>query len=129
MPAKAQSRKVLDGRGEVLSYKRKPSQFFLRVYNSEKQGYDSLKIEGAEDIETACRAALDVYLNLQSKPKERILQVTAQSGVAERIHKPRGRSKRVRLDDAVKLFLKEQEQRVEAGEIKPGTQNLSLIHI
>ena len=123
MPAKAQSRKVLDGRGEVLSYKRKPSQFFLRVYNSEKQGYDSLKIEGAEDIETACRAALDVYLNLQSKPKERILQVTAQSGVAERIHKPRGRSKRVRLDDAVKLFLKEQEQRVEAGEIKPGTQN------
>ena len=123
MPTKAESRKVLDGSGEVLSYKRKPSQFFLRVYNTEKQGYDSVKIEGAEDIETACRAALDVFLDLQSKPKERVLDLTAQGGVAERTHKPRGKTKRVRLVDAVKLFLEEQDKRVEAGEIKAGTQN------
>lgn len=57
MPTKAESSNFLDGRGgEVLSYKGKLTQCFLRVYSPQKEGYDSLKIEGAEDIETACRA-------------------------------------------------------------------------
>ena len=43
--------------------------------------------------------------------------------MTSRTHKPRGKTKRVRLVDAVKVFLEEQEKRVEAGEIKAGTQN------
>lgn len=53
---------------------------------------------------------LYVFLDLQSKPKKRILKVTL--AVTSRIHKPKGSSKRVRLDNAVKLFLKEHEERV-----------------
>lgn len=113
MPAKAESRKVLDGRGEVLSYKRKPHQFFLRVYNPEKVGYDSLKIEGASDLDTACRLALDVYLDLQKgfKPpsaKKRTFSDASRSDGSVKV------LKKVRLDDQVRLYLEEQQKRVDA---------------
>ena len=116
MPAKAQSRKVLDGRGEVLSYKRNPTQFFLRVYNPVKVGYDSLKIDHAHDIETACRLALDVYLEIQksrdSTPQIGILSEISQS---DRSGKIPIRLRKVRLDDQVKLYLEEQQRRVDAN--------------
>ena len=115
MPAKAESRKVLDGRGEVLSYKRNPTQFFLRVYNSEKVGYDSHKIEHAYDLETACRYALDVYLEMQKTkdvtPKTRTLSESSQGDGLGKVLQRRRKS---RLDDQVKLYLEEQERRVEA---------------
>lgn len=127
MPTKAESRKVLDGRGEVLSYQRKPNQFFLRIYNPNKQGYDSLKIEGAEDLETACRQALDVYLELQQGRPAAKGSDLVESSHGDGLRRSGGSggksSKRVRLVDAVKIFLAEQDLRVEAGEIKQGTRN------
>ena len=86
-----------------------------------KVGYSSTKIEGASDLETACRLALDVYLELQkgfkatpAKPKERVFRETAQSGGSIKTPK-------TRLDDQVHLFLQEQQKRVEAEQFKPSS--------
>ena len=114
MPAKAESRKVLDGRAEVLSYKNKPDVFYLRAYVPEREGYRSLKIEGVSDLDTACKASLDVYLDLSKADKPRVVRdktssSTRSSGV-----------KKVLLTDAVAIHLKEQQDRVHSGIIKQG---------
>ena len=124
MPAKAESRKVLDGRAEVLSYKRDPGTFYLRTYDRTKDGYTSLKIEGVSDLETACRSALDIYLDLKDKPS-----VTGGSGPNGSVVKVKTK-RRVRLDDQVKIYLAFQEERLNNQLIKDHTyrQNSQSLH-
>ena len=120
MPTKAESRKVLDGRGEVLSYTRNPNVFYLRVYVPEKEGYTSQKIEDAKDIETACRQAIDVYLSLQSSPKPKPEPKPKEATVGG-TGSVSASVARVRIDDQVKLFLEKQQERVDNNLIKEGT--------
>lgn len=121
MPTKAQSRKVLDGRGEVLSYTRNPEQFYLRVYVPSKEGYSSLRINDASDIETACNKALDVYLSLSTgEKKQRGLVRTPRSGGMTK--QAVGKAvRRVRVEDAVEDYLQTYYERLEKGLIKERT--------
>ena len=116
MPAKAESRKVLDGRAEVLSYKTKPEVFYLRAYVPDKEGYRSLKIEGVSDLESACSNALDVYLELSKadKPKPATPKGDRTFGKSSRSEGLR----KVLISDSIATYLKEQQDRVDGGLIK-----------
>jgi integrase len=117
LPKKAESQKVLDGRAEVCSYTRAPEKFFLRVFIPEKRGYESLRIEGVSTLEEACSKALDSYLLLskQEKPRKVIEETRGTSG------SEMTSIRRVLITDAVQTFLTEQDERVEAGMLKPST--------
>jgi integrase len=118
MPAKGESRKVLEGRAEVLSYAKRPDVFYLRTYVPEKEGYRSQKIEGVSDLETACRAALEVYLDLSKSGTTR----ASAPSVPTTPHRERPSKgvKRVLITDSVTTHIKDQYQRFEAGLIGEG---------
>ena len=111
MPAIAEKRKVLDGRAEVVSYRRDPEKFVLRIYEG-KQSYKSLRIEGAFDLDTACDKALDVFLSYQRSPAETASRSKTES-------KPR--QKKGVIVDWVNKYLADQQEQQDAGLLKPGT--------
>ena len=87
------------------------------MYVAEKQGYSSIKIEGATHLEEAERQALDIYLDLQKGAK----QARSTSSNGERSRSSPGATKKSRIQEQVHSYLSKQQERVEQGLIKPGS--------
>ena len=61
MPALLEKASVLEGRGQVLAYKRDPSAWYYRELIQGTERYRSARIPNASTLEQAIDAALDMY--------------------------------------------------------------------
>ena len=104
---------MLDGRAEVVSYVRDTSVFYLRVRVPQKQGYRSRRIDGVSTLPEAITKALDTYMDLgtPSNPKP------PRRGTKEGTKVP----SRSALLQHLEAHLLEQEEKCQAGVIKPST--------
>ena len=112
MPAIAIRRSVLEGRAEVVAYERDLSAFFLRLYVKATRSYKSRLIEGASTLAEACAASLDVYLAIGAgaAPQKR----GTKTGTKLR---PQNQDLLFWLG----RYLQQEQERLEAGLIKPTT--------
>jgi len=111
MPSIFQKEKVLDGRGDVLSYKKDPLIFFYREWIPARRAYRSKKIQGAKTLDDARILAVDVAFEFASRPP-----VEEKSAAA--LDK---KQRTLYIDIAVDNFLSHEKERVEAGIIKYST--------
>ena len=61
MPALLQKASVLEGRAQVLAYKRDPSAWYYRELLKGTERYRSARIPNAKTLEQAVKASLDMY--------------------------------------------------------------------
>ena len=67
MPSVLVKQKVLDGRGEVVSYKHQPGIFVYREWIKERRAYRSKRLEGATNINDAKALAIEVAFQFAGK--------------------------------------------------------------
>ncbi len=61
MPAILSKKDVLDGRAQILNYKRLPNVWYYREVIPGEKRYRTQKIQGAESEAEAAAQALDIY--------------------------------------------------------------------
>ena len=106
---------MLDGRAEVIAYSKNPSVFYLRVYRKEKKGYDSERIEGVSDLETACLNCLDTYMRIGVTAKPASQVRVRRNAAAPEARSGEGAAVRQPIELWVNSFIKEQFERAEKG--------------
>ena len=115
MPALFQKASVLEGRGQVLAYKRDPSAWYYRELIKGTERYRSARIPDATTLEQAVEAALDMYGSFRETipgtAPERPRRATATQALQAR--KRKGKE----VAEAVADYLKFEQRRVDAQEL------------
>ena len=115
MPALLQKASVLEGRGQVLAYKRDPSAWYYRELIKGTERYRSARIQDATTLEQAVEAALDMYGSFRETipgtAPERPKRATATQALQAR--KRKGKE----VAEAVADYLKFEQRRVDAQEL------------
>ena len=119
MPALLEKASVLEGRGQVLAYKRDPGAWYYRELIQGTERYRSARIPNASTLEQAIEAALDMYgsfrENLPGSAPGRPKRATATPALQGR--KRKGKD----VEEAVADYLKFEQRRVDAQELAPLT--------
>jgi integrase len=114
MPRVAESAEVLGGLARVVSFARDPAAYYLRVYFSDKKDYRHTRIEGAASLEAAQLLAPGVYKQFVQPGSSVLPKRGTRLGTKLR---PRKNT----IKEYAEQFLRLQDQRVVAGEIKEVT--------
>ncbi|WP_196757654.1 hypothetical protein [Prochlorococcus marinus] len=113
--------KVLDGRGEVVSYKHQPDIFVYREWVKERRAYRSKRLEGAATINDAKALAIEVAFQFAGKE-------TAASKKEQEMLDKKIRTQLV--EKAINEYLKYEHKKLDAEIIKKTTydrKHLTLI--
>lgn len=115
MPALLQKASVLEGRGQVLAYKRDPSAWYYRELIKGTERYRSARIPDATTLEQAVEAALEMYGSFREgipgAAPERPIRATATQAPQARKRKDK------EVAEAVADYLKFEQRRVDAQEL------------
>ena len=115
MPALLQKASVLEGRGQVLAYRRDPTAWYYRELIQGTERYRSARIPHATTLVQAIDAALDMYgsfrENLPGSTPERPKRATATKALHGR--KRKGKE----VAEAVADYLQFEQRRVDAQEL------------
>ncbi|ABM78931.1 hypothetical protein [Prochlorococcus marinus] len=121
MPSVLVKQKVLDGRGEVVSYRHQPGIFVYREWVKERRAYRSKRLDGATNINDA--KALAIEIAFQFAGKESPASKKEQEALDKKI--------RTQLvEKAVTEYLKYEHNKLDAEIIKKTTydrKHLTLI--
>ncbi len=111
MPSIFKKEKVLDGRGDVLSYRKDPQTFFYREWIPDRRAYRSKKLNGAITLDQAKIMAVDVALEFAARPPD---QKKSKAALNKK-------QRTLSIEIAVESFLSHEKERVVAGIIKYST--------
>ena len=115
MPALLQKASVLEGRAQVLAYKRDPSAWYYRELLKGTERYRSARIPNATTLEQAVKASLDMYgsfrESLPGSTPERPRRATGTPSLLNRKRKGQG------VAEAVDDYLDFEQKRVDAQEL------------
>ena len=115
MPALLQKASVLEGRAQVLAYKRDPSAWYYRELLKGTERYRSARIPNATTLEQAVKASLDMYgLFRESLPGSIPEKPQRAIGTAALLNRKR---KGQDVAEAVNEYLKFEQKRVDAQEL------------
>ena len=114
MPRVAESAEVLGGLARVVAFARDPAAYYLRVYFPDKKDYRHTRIEGAASLDAAQLLAPAVYKQFVQPGSSVLPRRGTRLGTKLR---PRKNT----IKEFAQQFLRLQDQRVVAGEIKEVT--------
>jgi len=136
MPRIVEKREVLNGRGQVVLYGSGTSagSYFYRELIKGKRSYRLRRIPGASSMEEAVNAAVDVAFQLQSdQPHPIAVQLLQTREIGETSNKSyksqvlTRQARKQQIGDAIAAFLKEEQQKVDAGLLAQKTQTQKQI--